>query len=367
MDSQANHLPTLSPKASSASPATSTQHTTDSTAAPPPSASNRSSAAVTDHASDAGDSSFGSTSEKMLDDVSFDVIQGGDPLDEIASPVSSTHPSPKRSPLVAPKDTIKRSQGILIDGHEFVAPGASGVASFLEVVLKDELGSGAGGNVYTDPSGTLAIKVIVPRDADSEEQYEERWDEGVQEVKALKHLEGCAAAPELYGVFVRTDEQGYKWMVIVSERIRGKRCRLGDFKKCVFGRSASSTCLPPLISWLTCFPLADTASKSHAPSCPSTRARSFTTTSDHRTSSSPTTWGSSSSTLAAHCSTRHSSNAIGRCTGLQLARRSRTLSECHPSSSTAIEASEETQAQLWKAPRSLQEVKAAGGRDQQWM
>ncbi|KAJ8296649.1 Traf2 and NCK-interacting protein kinase [Rhodotorula toruloides] len=229
--SSANHLPTLSPKASSASPATSTQHTTDSTAAPPPSASNRSSAAVTDHASDAGDSSFGSTSEKMLDDVSFDVIQGGDPLDEIASPVSSTHPSPKRSPLVAPKDTIKRSQGILIDGHEFVAPGASGVASFLEVVLEDELGSGAGGNVYTDPSGTLAIKVIVPRDADSEEQYEERWDEGVQEVKALKHLEGCAAAPELYGVFVRTDEQGYKWMVIVSERIRGKRCRLGDFKK----------------------------------------------------------------------------------------------------------------------------------------
>ncbi|BGP22006.1 hypothetical protein JCM10295v2_000883 [Rhodotorula toruloides] len=102
----------------------------------------------------------------MLDDVSFDDIHGGDPLGEIVSPVSSAHPSPKRSPLVAPKDTIKRAQGLLIDGREFVAPGASGVSSFLEVVLEDELGSGAGGDVYTDPS-TSAAPSSTPRSINS--------------------------------------------------------------------------------------------------------------------------------------------------------------------------------------------------------
>ncbi|KAL7344410.1 hypothetical protein BJY59DRAFT_711050 [Rhodotorula toruloides] len=76
----------------------------------------------------------------------------------------------------------------------------------------------------------LAIKVIVPQGDESFEQYEDRWDEGVREVEALERLKGCLA-PELYGVFERTDDEGYRWVVIVSERIRGKACGDSEFKK----------------------------------------------------------------------------------------------------------------------------------------
>ncbi|CDR37370.1 RHTO0S02e14004g1_1 [Rhodotorula toruloides] len=155
-------------------------------------------------------------------------LDGGDVVDD--EPARSAHENPEQTPSLAPKDAVQHAHGLLIDDYQFSRRGTSGASSFLEVILEDELGAGAGGDVYTDPSGMLAIKVIVPQGDESFEQYEDRWDEGVREVEALERLKGCLA-PELYGVFERTDDEGYRWVVIVSERIRGKACGDSEFKK----------------------------------------------------------------------------------------------------------------------------------------
>ncbi|BGP22014.1 hypothetical protein JCM10295v2_000891 [Rhodotorula toruloides] len=141
----------------------------------------------------------------------FSATSDSEDLDE--SPATSAHSSPGRSSKAcgtSPKDAIKSahiatnggvdfsrctSAASTMDATSTTATATGTTSAHYKVDLTRQLGSGAGGDVWTDTSGTLAIKLVMPRANEDLDLYDVRFEEGVRESEAFQKLVDCPIAP----------------------------------------------------------------------------------------------------------------------------------------------------------------------------
>ncbi|GEM12009.1 hypothetical protein Rt10032_c18g6026 [Rhodotorula toruloides] len=86
-----------------------------------------------------------------------------------------------------------------MDATSTTATATGTTSAHYKVDLTRQLGSGAGGDVWTDTSGTLAIKLVMPRANEDLDLYDVRFEEG--------------------GSFEHVDDEGNVWLAMVMERI----------------------------------------------------------------------------------------------------------------------------------------------------
>ncbi|BGP51058.1 mitogen-activated protein kinase [Rhodotorula kratochvilovae] len=68
------------------------------------------------------------------------------------------------------------------------------------------LGSGQGGDVFADATGTLAIKLIMRRAYEEEDSFNARFELGCREGFLLDRLKASGRRPAFYGAFEADDE-----------------------------------------------------------------------------------------------------------------------------------------------------------------
>ncbi|BGP42869.1 hypothetical protein JCM10449v2_006881 [Rhodotorula kratochvilovae] len=83
------------------------------------------------------------------------------------------------------------------------------------------LGSGQGGDVFADATGTLAIKLIMRRAYEVEDSFNARFELGCREGFLLDRLKASGRRPAFYGAFEADDED---ILALVSERVPGRPC-----------------------------------------------------------------------------------------------------------------------------------------------
>ncbi|PRQ74833.1 Protein kinase-like domain-containing protein [Rhodotorula toruloides] len=140
------------------------------------------------------------------------------------------------APAVSPADLVKGASSITIGDHRYSRCGAdsSSAGASFNLELDELLTRGSCGEVYTDATGTLAIKIVEPREdnvynwiydetpSEPLRRYESRLQEALNEVEAYKALEGCIFVPSFYGCFESVHEDGHKILVLVMERVTGE-------------------------------------------------------------------------------------------------------------------------------------------------
>ncbi|BGP22072.1 serine/threonine-protein kinase-like protein [Rhodotorula toruloides] len=186
-----------------------------------------------------------------------------------ASPkVEPTHGSlfETSSSVPASPDVVSNTSSLVVDGLLFHRIGAQTSATSPPSLLHSSLnctlhtsppsstptiildlvpGRGRAGDVYSDSTGLLAVKLIEPReddvynalyDSDACEairRYESRLQEAIREVAAYQKLQACRFVPAFYGCFERVDEDSYRNLMLVMERVAGNHIAEEDLPKLI--------------------------------------------------------------------------------------------------------------------------------------
>ncbi|BGP29199.1 hypothetical protein JCM10296v2_000937 [Rhodotorula toruloides] len=170
----------------------------------------------------------------------FETASDEDELGESPPPHSPRARSPARptttpEPLSATAPDIVSARSVTFGAYTYVRRAPSvGAGPAVTLQIGDFIASGGCGDVYSDDTGLLAIKVIAPEVASDDDEEEDpddfsfREEEAHREGEALARVQGCAVVPRLYGVFERWDPEGRRWSITVMERIKGRTSEKKD-------------------------------------------------------------------------------------------------------------------------------------------